>query len=258
MSEESAAHWAERSRAIPIGSHANLVSRPFVGRPTPEQWDELVRHAEQLRRENKLDLFVVDPLASFLPGHSESDAGTLLDMLQPLRRLANSGVGVLVLHHPRKKSSDEGSAARGSGALLGFVDVILELHRCGLLQTDATRRRLVGLSRRQQTPSSLIYEWKAGTPEFRVITDHVSTRFRENWATVRAILESRRQASTHKELLSDWPVDRVPPSASLLYEWLARASGEGLVERLGSGTCGDPFRFRLPSKGGLGELRPLR
>ena len=27
-------------------------------------------------------LFAVDPLASFLPGHSESDAGTLLEMLQ--------------------------------------------------------------------------------------------------------------------------------------------------------------------------------
>src|SRR5262245_8332937 len=42
VSEESAAHWAERTRAIPIGPHARLVSRPFVGRPTPGQWDELV------------------------------------------------------------------------------------------------------------------------------------------------------------------------------------------------------------------------
>ena len=138
VSEESAAHWAERTRAIPVGPRARLVSRPFVGRPTPDQWDELVVNAECLRVDGALDVFVVDPLASFLPGRSESDPGTLLEMLHPLRRLAQAGVAVLVLHHPRKKAADEGSIARGSGALLGFVDVVLELHRCGCLLPTPT------------------------------------------------------------------------------------------------------------------------
>ncbi len=259
VSEESAALWAERTRCIPIESHARLVSRPFVGRPTPEQWNELICRAEALRAAGNLDLFVVDPLASFLPGRSESDPGTLLDMLQPLRRLAESGVAVLVLHHPRKKASDEGSTARGSGALLGFVDVILELHLCGGLTADVCRRRLVGLSRRLRTPRALVYEWVVGTPEFRVVEDPKVARFRENWPTVRVLLQSRRGASTHKELLSDWPVDRVPPPSTLLYEWLARAASEGLVERVGNGTKFEPFRFRLPQKDdGFGKLGPLR
>ncbi|MBA4189104.1 MAG: hypothetical protein C0467_13990 [Planctomycetaceae bacterium] len=262
VSEESAALWAERTRLIPTGGRASLVSRPFVCRPTPEQWDELVRQAEELRAAGNLDVFVVDPLASFLPGRSDSDPGTLLDMLQPLRRLASAGVGVLVLHHPRKKASEEGNAARGSGALLGYVDVILELQRYGKLASDVNRRRLVGLSRRLRTPRSLVYEWVVGTPEFRVVTDPAEARFRENWATVRSILESRQQASTHKELLADWPVDRVPPSSSLLYEWMARAAKQGLVERLGNGTSNDPFRFQLPGKDDdffkpLGRLDPL-
>ncbi|MCE9562454.1 MAG: AAA family ATPase [Planctomycetes bacterium] len=258
VSEESPTHWLERTQCIPIGRHSRLISRPFTGRPTPEQWDELIRRAEQLREFDNLDLFVVDPLASFLPGRSESDPCTLLEMLEPLRRLAERGVAVLVLHHPRKKASEEGHTARGSGALLGFVDVILELHRCGNLPSDSNRRRLVGLSRRLQTPASLVYEWVLNTPEFKLVTDPLAVRFRENWESVRAMLESRKQAVTHKELLADWPVDRVPPSATVLYEWLARAAGEGLVERLGSGTRDEPFRFRLPSKGDrLGELRPL-
>src|SRR3954468_22960618 len=46
VAEESPPHWAQRRRAIPIGAHARLVSRPFPTRPTPEQWDELVVHAE--------------------------------------------------------------------------------------------------------------------------------------------------------------------------------------------------------------------
>jgi len=263
VSEESTAHWIERTRSIPVGPHARLVSRPFVGRPTPEQWNELICRAEDLRTEGALDAVVVDTLASFLPGHSESDPGTLLDMLRPLRRLADSGVAVLVLHHPRKRAAEEGSTARGSGALLGYADVILELHRCGPLATDACRRRLVGISRRPQTPRSLVYEWVVNTPEFRVVTDPIAVRFRENWATVHAILETRRQAATHKELLSDWPTDRVPPSASLLYEWLARAAKDGLVDRIGNGTSNDPFRFRLPRNsddcfGRLDRLPPLR
>jgi len=262
-SEESAAHWAERTRAIPIGSKSRLLSRPFIGRPTPEQWDALICRAEALRAEGDLDVFVVDPLASFLPGRSDSDPGTLLDMLQPLRRLTDAGVAVLVLHHPRKEAADEGSTARGSGALLGFVDIILELHRCGTLASDDFRRRLVGLSRRPQTPRTLVYEWVVGTPEFRVVSDPPAIRFKENWTILRVILESRSRAATHKELLTDWPTDRVPPSASLLYEWLGRAAKDGLVERIGNGTRKEPFRFRLTRPGDdcfgrLDRLGPLR
>src|SRR5207302_7683895 len=101
----------------------------------------LIDHTLDRRAAGELDLFVVDPLASFLPGRSDSDAGTLLEMLQPLQRLAAAGVAVLILHHPRKEAADEGSTARGGGALLGFVDIILEVYRVGRLPTDDRRRR---------------------------------------------------------------------------------------------------------------------
>lgn len=257
VSEESAAHWVARQQAIPIGPHARLVSRPFPGRPTPEQWDDMVGHAEGLNADGKLDVFVVDPLASFLPGRSESDPGTLLDMLHPLRRLAEAGVAILVLHHPRKKPADEGSTARGSGALLGFVDVILELTRYGSLATDSSRRKLIGLSRRAETPRSLVYEWVPGTPEFRTVEDVYAARFKENWEEVKAILAGRKSAATHKELLADWPADRPAPSAAQLYEWLSRAVAEKLVVRLGVGTKDDPYRFRLPHDNRLSDLPEL-
>jgi hypothetical protein len=257
VSEEATQHWAERTRAIPLGPRVRLVSRPFIGRPTPAQWDELVGRAEALLAARELDVFAVDPLATFLPGHSESDPGTLLDLLEPLRRLAAGGAAVLILHHPRKRPAEEGSTARGSGALLGFVDIVVELHRHGPLSTDANRRRLVAWSRRPETPHSLVYEWQPGTPNFREVADPVLARFQENWATVRAVLEAREHAATHKELLADWPTDRPPPSASQLYEWLARATAEGLVQRTGSGTSKNPFRFRLPRADDLPDLPPL-
>ncbi len=261
-SEESPEHWAERSQVLPIGPHARLLPRPFLTRPTPTEWSELIDHALDLRAAGGLDLFAVDPLASFLPGRSDSDAGTLLEMLHPLQRLAAAGAAVLILHHPRKKAADEGSAARGSGALLGFVDVILELHRVGGLQSDERRRRLVGLSRHAATPRRLVYEWDPATGAFAAVDDPHERRYRDNWEQVRAMLAKREDAATHHELLADWPADRERPAASVLYEWLNRATEDGLVRRSGRGRRDDPYRYRLPNEDDAyydrGELPPLR
>ena len=115
LSEESESHWADRLRRMPVGPHAQLLSRPFHGRPTPEDWSDLIDRAVDESAAGQLDLVVVDPLASFLPGRCESNAATLLEALQPLHRLTAAGMAVLLLHHPRKKKSEAGSSARGSG-----------------------------------------------------------------------------------------------------------------------------------------------
>jgi len=257
VSEESRQMWATRLKALPIGPHARVSPRPFLGRPTPDAWDQLVARGERLRAAGDLDLFVVDTLMSFLPGRSDSDPGALLDLLLPLRRLADTGVAVLVLHHPRRASSEEGSAARGSGALLGYVDVILELHRGGRLRSDANRRRLVGLSRHPETPRSLVYEWTPGTPDFHSLGDPFAKQFLDNWAQVLAILTGRRRAATHRELLDDWPAEQPTPQRTQLYDWLNRAFAEKLVERTGSGTSTDPYRFSLPRESDSFSLPPL-
>lgn len=257
VSEESPDHWAERVRAVPVGPHARLVSRPFPLRPTLEQWFELVARVEAVSAPEPVDLLVVDTLAAFLPGRTDSDPVAVLDFLAPLRLLSKSGAAVLVLHHPRKKAAEEGSAARGSGPLLGAVDVVLELHRVSQLPTDANRRRLVGRSRLAGTPPALAYEWTPGTADFRAVDDVADVRFRENWDQVAGALGAGPR--THREVLAGWPADRPPPSAPQLYEWLGRAVRDGRAVRTGAGTKTNPFRFALPSerRNGLPDLPPL-
>jgi hypothetical protein len=258
VSEEAPAHWAARRRAIPCGERARVVCRPFPGRPSAADWAAFVRAAEDGRAAAPLDLFVVDPLATFLPGRSESDAAALLDFLHPLRRLADGGTAVLVLHHPRKKSSEEGSAARGSGVLLGFVDAAVELAKYGRLATDANRRRLTTRSRRPSAPESVVYEWVPGTPEFRVVADGADARFRENWEAVRRLLAGCGGPASAADLLAHWPDDRVVPTRQTMYDWLDRGRADGLVLRTGRGTKGDPFRFALPQERvGRIDLPPL-
>ncbi len=259
VSEESDAHWDDRRAAIPVGPHARLVSRPFPGRPTPGEWGELLAWVEAMRAEGALDLLVVDPLGAFLPGRSDADAGTLLAFLGPLRQVAARGTAVLVLHHPRRAKSAEGSTARGGGALLGYVDVILELHHVGRGR-EGNRRRLTARSRRA-APDDVVYEWAPGSAEFRVVPDDPDARFRENWEAVRALLSDHRSAATHRELLADWPADEVAPPVAVLYDWLRRAAAAGLATRTGKGTKSDPYRFSLPRPSALAdlpELGPLR
>ena len=255
VSEESWDIWGERERAIPGGPHARVLARPFLARPTAAEWDDLVREAEDLRADGPLDLFVVDTLGTFFPGRSESDAGALLDFLAPLRRLAAGGTAVLVHHHPRRAKSAEGSLARGGGALLGAVDAVLELHFLGRI--GGNRRRLTCRSRRPGAVAELAYEWVEGTAEFRAVPTDAEAVFRESWEQVRVLLADRPAPATCPELLADWSLDAAPPSRTVLYGWLRRATASGLAVRTGDGTKRDPFRFALPRPRQPGELPPL-
>ena len=248
ISEESRAQWGERLGLMPIGPHVHLLARPFRGRPTEEEWNALIDRAVGTSSTTGLELVVIDPLASFLPGRCESDAATLLEALQPLHRLTAAGMAVLLLHHPRKAKSEAGSSARGSGALLGFVDCSLELTRYSRLGTDAKRRLIVAQSRRGGTPARLAYEWNPTTGAFAVCTDPRERQFEENWQTVLGIYKDRKAAITVREIAEVWPPDVDKPVYSTLYAWLNLAFDRKLIRREGGGTKSDPWRFRLANK----------
>jgi hypothetical protein len=262
VSEEARETWAERLQRMPVGEHCQLLARPFLRRPTPQRWAEFVQYAVQQRLAGELDLLVIDPLARFLPGATDCDVNALLEMLDPLQSLTEAGAGVLILHHPRKKKSEEGNSARGSGALLAAVDIIVELSSLGRLHSDERRRKLYAVSRYPETPRRWCYEWDPSTGRFASLGDLHATQFNENWDQIRAILAKRTRAATAPELLADWPPDHESPSRPMLYHWLNRAFEEKRVRRSGGGTKDDPFRFRLPNEDDeywdRGEVPPLR
>lgn len=257
VSEESRQLWAARLKFLPVGSHVRFLFRPFAGQPTRVEWEQLIDDILAERPEDRPHLFVVDPLITFLTSRSDSDAGAVLEFLQSLRRLTEAGLAVLVLHHPRKANSPEGSGARGSGVLLGFVDVILELHRYGRLRTDSHRRRLISLSRHREAVACQFYQWTPGTADFQPVADPHEQQFRDNWETLVEMMQPRRAAATHRELLDDWPSDLPNPSRTQLYEWLNRAAEEGLVMRFGNGTNRQPYRYILPENDSSEERREI-
>jgi hypothetical protein len=77
-----------------------------------------------------------------LPSGSENQADAMLEALLPLQRLTRRGLAILLLHHPRKQPAAGGMAARGSGALTGFADILVEMHWQGE-PAGPDRRRLL-------------------------------------------------------------------------------------------------------------------
>jgi AAA domain len=245
ISEEADDLWADRIERLGIGDQLQLVSRPFRGRPTPDQWHRLIASLVARHRSHRFDLVVMDPLAAFLPGRTENDAGTMLDVLMPLQALTRLGVCVLVLHHPRKGPTIAGQAARGTGALSGSVDILLELDLMGGAADDDRRRRLSSFSRHRTTPRRLVIELTADGTDYVSLGDFVSHDFDDNWAVLSGVLEDAPEKLTRAAILKAWPADFAKPSPMALWRWLDRAVKEGRVLHEATGRRADPFRYWL-------------
>lgn len=123
-----------------------------AGREVP--WPQLVRQSVEECHQHGLNLLVVDTLAKWA-GYSEDDensSGPVLQALEPLQAAADTGLAVLILAHLRKSGGTHGAALRGSNALLGEVDIEVELLRA---KNQPNVRWLKAVSRYRSTPDTL-------------------------------------------------------------------------------------------------------
>ncbi len=182
ISEESHFNWHQRNQKLHMGDHVSFLCRPFSKKPSREDWSDLVSGLVSVHEKETLNLVVIDPLVNFLPGHGENNADSLMASLLALQALTKRGVSILILHHPRKGELRAGQAARGSGVLGGYVDILLEMSWYSR-PTDPDRRRVIeAYSRHEQTPRRLVIELTAeGTNylshgDLRRMTSHQAGR----------------------------------------------------------------------------------
>ncbi len=258
ITEESPDYWAERGRRLGLAPNIGFCCQPFRGKPTPVEWDALVDQIRDLVNDTNLNLLVIDPLATFLPGHNENSASGMLAALLPLQTLTRLGVAVLLLHHPRKLDSAIGHSARGSGALSGYADILLELRLYPHAGESDRRRRLCGLSRFSETPRQVVIELNAEATDYTCLGDVADEAFRANWEVVRTVLLAVKGGRlTRKEILAQWPAVEAQPNEATVWRWLERAVAEGTVRREGTGRCNSPFRYWLADAAAYGELALL-
>lgn len=245
VSEEDERHWAARDARLRLGPHIQLLCRPFRGRPTPDGWAALVNALADLRAAGQLDLAVIDPLAGFLPGRSENEAGLILDFLHPLQQLTAAGAAVLILHHPKKGVPVAGQTARGSGALMGAADVLMEMDRVGGAADDDRRRRLWGFSRHPETPRQLVIELTADGTDYAALGDFAAPEEADQWPVLLGVLEEAQKKLTRQEVLAHWPADHPRPNDVTLWRWLEKAVAAGRLLRAGTGRKNSPWVYWL-------------
>jgi hypothetical protein len=254
VSEEPLELWADRARRLDFGGQVCFICRPFRTIPKPEQWQALLDRIVALQQQHGIDLVVFDPLAPFL--RSENQAPSVLETLLPLRALTATGLAALLLHHPGKGEKPLGQAARGSGALLGHVDVSIEMRHPG--GDPLTRqRRFLALSRHAETPRRLLLELDADGHDYVVVPDSVEDDFQASWQQLRLVLDDAPQKLTRHDILAEWPPDFAKPRPAQLWRWLDGAVQRGLIACEGAGRKSDPFRYWLPEREAVWKEDPF-
>lgn len=259
VTEEQDHLWQERIQRLGIGPHVTVLSRPFRGRrPTPERWHRLVDSLVARREAGELDLAVIDPLADFLPSRTENNAGVMLDMLLPFQALTQRGAGVMILHHPSKGPTVAGQASRGSGALPGSVDILLEMEQLKGVLPDDRRRRLSAFSRHHSTPRRLVIELTPDGKDYVSLGDDLGHEFEDNWKVLAGVLEDATRKLTRADILAQWPADFFKPSAVELWRWLDRAVKDGRLLMEGTGRRNHPFKYWLDGMEEVWKSDPTR
>jgi hypothetical protein len=170
----------------------------------------------------------------------------MLAMLLPLRALTRAGMALLLIHHPGKAETRIGLAARGSSALLGHVDISIDMRQPGGSPLTR-RRRLHCLSRFSETPRQLFLELNADATDYLPVTEPEpgADDFQRYLDAFQMVLEDAPQKLTRGDILAEWPPDFAKPGGTQLQVWLNRAVEGGLILREGTGRKRDPFRYWL-------------
>lgn len=246
VTEEDPSLWQGRAQALGIGAHVGWCCRPFRGRPSLKTWQCFIDYLVELHERDPLALVIIDPLAAFLPG-SENSAGAIMDVFLPLQRLTARRVSVFVQHHPSKGDPLIGQAARGTGALCGFVDIYIEMRYFDRADDEDRRRRLWTFSRFPESPSRLVIEWSADGTDYLSHGTFEDEEFGRQWRRLHAICADAPQKLTRLQIQERWQSRRKPDRITLK-RWLEQAVSRGLLRRDGKGLRSSPFRYWLPEK----------
>jgi len=241
VSEESPAIWSIRQRRLGLGSHVQWLCRPFRGRPSVEQWLNLIEQVASA----KPDFVVFDTLGTLLPAMVENNASALTGVLDPIHQLTDQGAAVLLVHHPRKAGPNAELSPRGSGALTSFLDILCELDREPKAPLSDRRRRLRATSRLRDHSACTIVLNDDETDYTVFVESQPTEGFDYGWPILKLVFEGHYVPLTREKILARWPQEHPKPSPVTLWRWLDRAVEEKLVACRGRGNRSIPHRFML-------------
>ena len=240
VTEEPMALWSARRDKLGLDAQRIMIlERPTLARCTDIQWRRLIEDLLSIVKETNAELVVFDTLPGIWPVGNENDAGEVLDSLSPMRDLAQAGAAVLAMHHPRKNESLGFTSARGSGALSGFPDILVEFGRING-DPKSTQRTLKAVGRFDGIPPEVIIDLREDG--YVLLGERKTANKEDELMTIAEILSAQDSTVTVETLQEKWPRN---PRIGMrrLREMLKSGAESGLWRQSGSGRRNDPFRF---------------
>lgn len=242
VSEESPAIWHRRREALGLSDQLSVMCRPMLAKPSFADWVEFVAHVANQAAHRGCDLVVFDTVSAVAPWKNENDAAEVMGTITPLTRLTRAGLAVLLVHHIGKAGGTQGRAARGSTALAGAADVLLELRRFRPNSPWDRRRVLTGLGRFDEVPTEVVMELAVDGREYLVTGDGQDDPVRDLIAEIRDVLPASRPGLTAEEVHGQLRQPGRPKVAAVRSALRGGAEG-GSWQSAGAGKPLDPWRF---------------
>jgi hypothetical protein len=240
ISEEPAHLWISRRDEMQLGDHVLTLLRPFKSKPKIGMWERFIEYAAKICNDEGLKTVLIDTLSATWPVVDENDAGLVTEAMFPLRALADKGIAVMGVHHPRKSDGDQATASRGSGALPAAVDIIIEFRRFNPADRRDRRRVLTCYSRYAKTPDEVVVELKPDGMIYHVLGDRQEANEKQRVTTMLQILPDTPPGLTPDEIETKWPEPK--PSKRSIQAWLSNGVGR-TWDTTGEGKKNDPLRY---------------
>lgn len=240
VSEERPILWGRRRDSLGIGDHVHLLARPFRGRPTLREWSDLIARIADRVRAGAYDLIIFDTIAGLWHVMDENNAGEMMAALMPLNELTSAGAAVLLCHHMRKGDGDQGQGGRGSGALSGFVDVIVEVRRRVISDPTNRQRVITSYSRLDdEARSDLVIE--LSDSGYVAVGTTAAAQSAARLQALQATLPTVPPGISLEEIRMGWK--GAPPGLSTLRTDLKDGFVSGRWQRTGKGARGSEYRY---------------
>lgn len=247
VTEEHQNRWAKRRDEIGIGDHVCFQCRPFKAKPSALEWRRFMEHLRDKAAELQTGLVVLDTISALWPVRDENDAAQVQEALMPLWTVAQQSA-ILLVHHLRKGDGQEATGSRGSGALPGFVDTIVELRRLDPADRRCRKRVLTGYGRWDETPEELVVELSAAGTDYDCHGDRYQLNKEKIRANLFKILPISRPGYDLDAIKEKWPEDNFPSKARIL-EVLSEGTDHNDWTRDGTGRKGSPYAYWVPTQG---------
>jgi len=161
--------------------------------------DSLIRHAT----EDNVDVVILDTLSIIASLDEEDHSGRAAGVMAEVRRLSTAGFAVGILRHSRKSGGDVGDAGRGSSAISGYCDILLQIEPFKG-DEDATSARVMRTKSRLGVYEPLMLEFDKATERYSSNGAVQSSQERLEAAVMKALADlnatSEEQGKTSLEV----------------------------------------------------------